>query len=275
MPSLPGLPPLPDLRIPLPMLVPNVPAPPATEADLKNSFDKAAKRSSKKTPGSVGIAITPVNSDETMSFGSVRTARAWSTLKVPVSIAAERANGAAVDDDVRKAIRKSDNDAAERLWDSLGGGARAVDGVTAVLREAHDVKTHVDSELDHPRSYPGYTHWRLAQQAVFGAHLQCLPDSGPVLDHMREVEANQKWGMKNVRKRGVTTAVKGGWGPATDATGKYVVRQLSVVTTPRGAFAVSMAALPTSGSFSDGTVMLNRIGKWVGDNMDVLPTGLC
>ncbi|MFC3243803.1 hypothetical protein ACFOJ6_17395 [Gordonia humi] len=60
-----------------------------------------------------------------------------------------------------------------------------------------------------------------------------------------------------------------------DATGKYVVRQLGVVTTPRGAFAVSMAALPSSGSFEDGIAMLNRVGGWVGANLNKLPVGGC
>ncbi len=255
----------------LPVL-PNVNVtPPASKAKLSKSFTRATRGLS----GSVGLAITPVGGDSTMSFGPVRTARAWSTLKVPVSIAAERVNGPRVAGDVRAAIRRSDNTAAEDLWDSMRSNSRAVDEVTAVLREGHDPRTHVASQIDRPSSYPGATQWTLARQARFGAHLPCLPDSSRVLGHMAAVESNQQWGVKILRQRGVSTAVKGGWGPVSDATGKYVVRQLGVVTTPRGAFAVSMAALPSSGSFDDGIAMLNRVGRWVGSNIGSMPVGTC
>ncbi|GEE00839.1 hypothetical protein nbrc107696_12850 [Gordonia spumicola] len=252
--------------------LPNLGAtPPASRAQLAPSFTKATRG----LPGAVGLAITPVGSDQTMSFGSIKTARAWSTLKVPVSIAAERVNGSRVAPDIRAAIRRSDNDAAERLWDSMRTERRAVDEVTAVLREGHDTGTHVASQADRPASYPGATQWTLARQSRFGAHLQCMPDARRVLGHMAVVESNQQWGVQTLKRRGVTTAVKGGWGPASDSTGKYVVRQLGVVTTPRGAFAVSMAALPTSGSFDDGTVMLNRVGTWIGANLSKFPVGAC
>ena len=92
---------------------------------------------------------------------------------------------------------------------------------------------------------------------------------------MGAVASNQQWGVKTLRTRGVRTAVKGGWGPASDATGKYVVRQLAVVTTPRGQLAVSMAALPRTGSFEDGTAMLDGLGRWIGANLSKLPVGRC
>ena len=263
---------LPNLPIPH---IPGLTPPPVSTPQLTKSFDRAARGIVKDVPGRLGVAITPVGGDATLSFGSLRTARAWSTLKVPVSIAAQRAHGAAVGADIAAAIRKSDNAAAEKLWGSLGGGQRSVDAVTAVIREGHDGTTHVNSEIDEPHSYPGATDWPLIGQSVFAAHLPCLPDSGPVLGHMRAVEANQRWGVKTLRKKGVTTAVKGGWGPVSDATGKYVVRQLAVVTTPTGQFAVSMAALPKSGSFEDGTAMLTRVGRWIGANLAKLPVGRC
>ncbi|GAA4665912.1 hypothetical protein GCM10023197_21200 [Gordonia humi] len=262
--------PLPPLPNPLPQLSPH-----ASQVALIKSFNTRSKAITAAIPGRIGLSITPVGGDEAMNFGTVRTARAWSTLKVPVSIAAERANGKKVVADIRPAIRASDNDAAERLWASMDDDKTAVADVTAVLREGHDSVTRIRSSLSRPSSYPGATNWTLEQQSVFGAHLPCLPDSSRVLGYMRTVESNQQWGVKTMRKRGVTTAVKGGWGPVNDATGKYVVRQLGVVTTPRGAFAVSMAALPSSGSFEDGIAMLNRVGGWVGANLNKLPVGGC
>lgn len=260
--------------VPLPNPLPQF-SPHASKVALIKSFNSRSRAIKKAIPGRIGLAITPVGTDDTISLGTVKTARAWSTLKVPVSIAAERANGKAVIGDIRSAIRASDNDAAERLWSSLGSDRLAVKRVSEVLQEDHDTDTRVLSSISTPSSYPGYTNWTLARQSVFGAHLPCLPDSGRVLGHMRNVDSNQRWGVKTMRKRGVTTAVKGGWGPVSDATGKYVVRQLGVVTTPRGAFAVSMAALPSSGTFEDGTAMLSRIGKWVSANLNRIPVGGC
>ncbi|WP_420040738.1 serine hydrolase [Gordonia sp. MP11Mi] len=260
--------------IPMPNVLPRL-SPHASQVDLVKSFNRRSRTITKAIPGRIGLAITPVGTDDTVNLGTVKTARAWSTLKVPVSIAAERANGKAVVGDIRSAIRASDNAAAERLWGSLGGDRLAVQRVSEVLEEEHDSDTRVLSSISRPSSFPGYTDWTLARQSVFGAHLPCLPDSGRVLGYMRTVEGNQKWGVKTMRKRGVTTAVKGGWGPVSDATGKYVVRQLGVVTTPRGAFAVSMAALPSSGTFDDGTAMLDRIGQWISANLNKLPVGDC
>lgn len=245
------------------------------KAQLDKSFRSLTKSMAKSLPGQVGIAITPVGGDVPISFGSLKSARAWSTLKVPVSIAAQRHVGAAALPQELKAIEFSDNPAAEDLWRVLGGGQRSVDAVTAVLREGHDLRTRVSSEVDQPRSYPGHTPWALADQAIFAAHLPCLPDTGQVLDYMGHVAPNQQWGVAQPRSRGVRAAVKGGWGPASDTNGKEVVRQLAVITTPRGQYGVSVAALPRSGSFADGTAMVTRVGKWLLRNLDKFPAGRC
>ncbi|WP_422560109.1 hypothetical protein [Gordonia sp. (in: high G+C Gram-positive bacteria)] len=248
-------------------------APVVSKAELDKSFRALTKSMATSLPGRVGVSITPVGGDLPTSFGSVKTARAWSTLKVPVSIAAQRKLGAAVLADEAKAIELSDNESAEKLWGLLGGGAPSVDAVTAVLREGHDVRTQVSSELTH--SFPGLTQWDLADQSIFAAHLPCLPDTGDVLDHMNHVAANQQWGVAKPAARGVTAAVKGGWGPAANGTGKNVVRQLAVISTPTGQYGVALAALPTSGSLTDGNAMVTRVGTWLLKNLGGFPAGNC
>ena len=225
--------------------------------------------------GRVGLAITPVGTDAVVRFGTLTTGRAWSTLKVPVSLAAERHGGAQVPAWETKAIRASDNDAAGELWGSLGGGRSSVNAVTAVLREGHDLTTHVSSEIDGPDSYPGYTQWAVADQSRFAANLPCMAGTAHLLSLMSTVESNQDWGIRKISRTGVTTAVKGGWGPVNSNTGKYVVRQLGIITTQRGQVGVSMIAVPRSGSFSDGTRMLTRMGTWLGRNVRLLPMGRC
>ncbi|MGV9710681.1 hypothetical protein ACWDTI_08450 [Gordonia sp. NPDC003424] len=271
-PMVPGLPPLPPLPEPIAKLL-APPVPPSKK--LAADFAALQKSMRKSLPGQVGLAVVPIGSDRVINLGTVRSGRAWSTLKVPVSLAAERMNGPSIADKENKAITLSDNDAAGDLWGSLGGGPASVDAVTKVLREGHDMRTHVLSEVDTPPSYPGYTQWALADQARFGAHLPCMPGSETVIRLMSSVAPNQNWGATKLGQSRAVTAVKGGWGPATDKSPGYLVRQLGIITTTNGQVAVSMAALPRSGRFEDGTAMLNRVGQWLGRNLVRLPMGRC
>ncbi|MGB3697110.1 MAG: hypothetical protein WBA05_06730 [Gordonia sp. (in: high G+C Gram-positive bacteria)] len=265
-----------------PPLLPNVlPRVPGLEAllppppvDLGKSFARLTKDITKAVPGRVGVAITATGSGEPAFFGTVRTARAWSTLKAPVAVAAERAAVEGLPTMEAKSIRDSDNDAAEAIWAALGDTRQAAEAVGAVLREGGDHRTQVSSELNRPASFPGATRWATTDQSVFAANLPCLPGADRVVANMAEVGPNQKWGLA-AGKRGVSTAVKGGWGPVSDRTGKYVVRQLAVVTAARGTVGVSLVALPASGSLTDGAAMLTRVGDWVQRNLAHLPAGRC
>lgn len=269
-PGIPGLPPLPE---PIARLfTPPVPI----DKKLTRDFSAMQKSMRRSLPGSVGVAIVPIGSDRAISLGTLKTGRAWSTLKVPVSLAAQRHSGAGVAAMENKAIVISDNDAAGKLWGSLGGGVASVQAVTAVLREGHDARTRVSSEADNPPSYPGYTMWALADQARFGAHLPCMPGSETIIRLMSSVAPNQQWGVARLgRAKGAVTAVKGGWGPATARSPGYLVRQLGIITTTRGQFAVALAAVPRSGKFEDGTKMLNRVGSWLEKYVTTLPVGRC
>lgn len=267
---LPALPPLPE-----PFASWFTPPEPV-EKKLAKSYAALQKSMKKSLPGQLGVAIAPIGGDQVISFGSLKAGRAWSTMKVPVSLAAQRKRGPAVAMMEDKAITFSDNDAAGELWGVLGGGHASVDAVTAVLREGHDTRTHVSSEVDTPASFPGYTSWALRDQALFGAHLPCLPGSENIIRLMSDVAPNQQWGIAKVgRNQGAVTAVKGGWGPATSKSGAHLVRQLGVISTVDGQVAVSMAAIPRSGSFTDGTKMLTRLGNWLGTNLTELPKGRC
>lgn len=267
---LPALPPLPE-----PFASWFTPPEPV-DKKLARSYAALQKSMKKSLPGQLGVAIVPVGGDQVISLGSLKAGRAWSTMKVPVSLAAQRKRGPAVATMEDKAITFSDNDAAGELWGALGGGRASVDAVTAVLREGHDTRTHVSSEIDTPASYPGYTSWALRDQALFGAHLPCLPGSEHIIRLMSDVAPNQQWGIARVgRDKGAVTAVKGGWGPATSRSGGHLVRQLGIISTVDGQVAVSMAAIPRSGSFTDGTKMLTRLGNWLGKNLAELPKGRC
>lgn len=254
--------------------LPSLPGLPAPGIDLQKSFAKVSKSITKATPGTIGVAVTATGSGEPVFFGTVKTARAWSTLKAPVAVAAEREHVKNLGVMEGKAIRDSDNTSAEAIWGSLGTTAHAIDAAQAVLRDGGDLRTRIASELDKPRSYPGATQWATTDQSIFAANLPCIASSAPVLRNMSRVGPNQRWGVAK-GKKGVRTAVKGGWGPVSDATGKYVVRQLATVTTARGIVGVSLVAIPKSGTFEDGQKMLTRAGNWVQAHLKDMPAGQC
>ncbi|MCF8605658.1 hypothetical protein L5I01_20075 [Gordonia sp. HY442] len=219
----------------------------------------------------VGLAVAPVGGGDVSTFGDQTPQVAWSTIKVPLVMAAERANGPSQAES--SAIINSDNSAAETLWASLGSNDEAAAAVTAVLREGGDEKTTVPSQKLRPEySIFGQTTWPLANAATFAANLPCLPDSGHVVSLMGEVAGNQQWGVEAIPAR--TTAVKGGWGPS--ASGGYVVRQLGLVTLRNGTrTAVAMSTYSPGASMDSGIAALNTVGSWVGRHLASLPSGRC
>lgn len=67
------------------------------------------------------------------------------------------------------------------------------------------------------------------------------------------------------------TAFKGGWGPNPD--GSYLTRQLGLVTTDRGQFAVAIAV--DGVDFETGTSTLTAMGAALAQNATAVPAGSC
>lgn len=220
----------------------------------------------------VGLAIAPVGGRAVpaLSLGDQMTRVAWSTIKVPLAIAAERANGPSAAETM--AIVNSDNASAEQLWESLGTSDRAATAVTAVLREGGDRQTVVPSQQRRAGFTTfGQTLWSLPNAATFTANVPCLPGSAHVVQLMGQVAGNQQWGVEVMRSP-VSTAVKGGWGPG-EASG-YLVRQIGLIRFRDGrATAIAMSAV--GGSMSDGIVALNTLAEWLDHQIRRLPRGRC
>lgn len=238
-------------------------APPA--GDLAGSFADLEQ----STDAAIGVAIAPVGGgDRPLTFGEWTAGPAWSTIKVPLAIAALRASPS-LTDAAAAAITRSDNSAAETLWASLGDPSAAAGSVEAVLRETGD-PTIVESRKVRPEfSAFGQTLWSLTNQAGFLAAATCNPQNRPVIDLMTEVAGDQRWGLGTVP--GAT--IKGGWGP--DTSGSYLVRQIGIVDTPTGQAAVALAAAPASGSFDDGVRTLDSVADWLLTHNAELPSGTC
>jgi hypothetical protein len=234
--------------------------------DLEASFEESARTSS----ATVGMVVTPVGrGGPTLRLGDWSyIGPAWSTIKVPLAIAAVRRQ-TSDPSLVEAAIIESDNAAADQLWTDLGGPETASGHVEEVLSMAGDT-TEVEAERVRPGfSAFGQTRWPLPEQAVFMSNAVCDPSSDAIVDLMGRIAADQRWGLGVLPE----ARFKGGWGPSLD--GAYLVRQMGVVDTPAGRVAVAMTALPSSGTFADGTAALTSIAKWLAQHVGELPSGEC
>ncbi len=220
--------------------------------------------------GHYGMAAMPVGGERILTFGDWTTGPAWSTMKVPLVIAAQRRDPDASTYAMTLAIISSDNAAADTLWQGLGSPQEAAKAVEAVLREGGDSKTAVPatrSRAEH--SAFGQAEWSLSEQARFASRLPCLPQSETVMDLMGQIVPNHRWGLGAFRG----AEFKGGWGP--DASGDYLVRQFGIIDGPTGKIAVAFAAQPDSGSFAEGMSALDKMATLISEHLDELSGGKC
>jgi hypothetical protein len=237
--------------------------------DARRSFSRVAAQH----PGKLGVALTPVGwGAEPETIGSFQTGVAWSTAKVPLAIAVLQDAPSATDRaDVKSALTVSDNAAALRLWQRLGGGDTAASATQNVLRQAGDTQTVVEPKVLRSGFTPfGQTQWSLANQARFMASIDCVPQGGEVLKTMRDVSPAQRWGLGSI---GASPAFKGGWGPGVSpgVGSGYLDRQMGVVTLNGQRVAVAIAALPSAGSHQAGIAALDAVSSWV--EQEIKPPG--
>jgi hypothetical protein len=86
---------------------------------------------------------------------------------------------------------------------------------------------------------------------------------------MRNLGGNQQWG----RAPFADVAAKGSWGPESD--GRYLVRQLALVTNDSGTFGASLTAKPGDGSVETGQAMMDALGSWMRVRSDDIAGGHC
>ena len=242
-------------------------APPTQGATLAADF----ARLETKLHAVAGIAVSAVgNGQAPIMLGDWEHGPAWSTIKVPLIIAALRQeNPPTVTDAMTAAITESDNAAAESIWASLGDPVTAARKVEAVLRQTGD-STTVQSQKVRPEFTAfGQTDWSLTDQARFTSVAVCDSANAPVFALMGRVQPDQRWGIGTVPG----AQFKGGWGPSP--TGSYLVRQLGVLPAPNGRIAVTLAAQPASGKFDDGTAALDEMASWLTAHLGALPAGQC
>jgi beta-lactamase class A len=250
---------------------PPAPAPIDTPRDDPAQFATDLTKLIDGIDADVGLVVSAVGSEQPIAtVGEWRSGPAWSTIKVPLAIAALREeNPAQITEEMTAAITRSDTAAAESIWRGLGDPLTAAHKVEELLREAGDPTT-VESQRVRPEFTAfGQTEWSLSDQAQFLTWAACDVSSAPVVSLMGQVESDQRWGLGVVQG----AQIKGGWGPGLDGT--YLARQIGVISTPRGMTAVAMAVATASGGLEDGTAALTQIATWLKDHVDALPAGHC
>src|SRR5262249_53374304 len=157
-----------------------------------------------------------------------------------------------------KAITESDNPASEKLWTQLGEPVAAAQQVQAIIAEAGDTGTVVESQRVRPGFTAfGQTRWSLARQAQFAAQLPGIPGAADVVDLMHHLVTGQRWGLA---ARGI--AAKGGWGPGSTGA-DYLVRQFGIMRTAAGHIGVALAAEAHDGAFDTGVDLINTMTDWL------------
>lgn len=218
--------------------------------------------------GFTGIAVTPVGGGgQVETAGAWTTGVAWSTIKVPLAVAAARSAPQALEAS-SSAITSSDNAAAQALWEGLGGGGTSAAAVGAVLAEGGDATSQVPAQITRPGyTIFGQTRWSLADQARFGSRLPCLVGAARVVDLMGQISPDQTWGLGRIPG----ARFKGGWGPGE--SGGYLVRQFGLVPGAGGDVAVAIATdAPT---FEAGIATLSGVADALSARVAAMPGGSC
>lgn len=193
-------------------------APDTSGEEVKDSYDLDAELRSVvadvESEYDVQAGASVADQQGTFNAGLRGKEPAWSTVKVPIAIAALR-DGASPEL-VDLAIKESDNDAAYALWSHVQWTeGDAGSAVKSLLKE-------YDSTGEFAEPF-GYSTWLLEEQAKFGAHLPCIPEAEQVYDAMDDIVEWQDNGLDRLPH----TRAKGGWGLSEEDNG-YTHRQIGV-----------------------------------------------
>lgn len=244
-----------------------------TSGLLRPGATESFSRLARSLDGDIGLAVRHVGQGSFVQLGNLQSGAAWSTIKVPIAARVIEDAGTVSTTTgalVASAITASDNAAAAELWEQLtsthGGPSGAAAATGELLSAAGDSDTVVSTVGRDGFSPYGQTDWSLAGQTRFMSALaaSCVaPNAANELRRlMGDIVSNQRWGLGAV---GADAYFKGGWGPGED--GRYLVRQMGVVSYDRGAVAVAMAATADDGQLGTGTSALTSLAEWLVDHV--------
>lgn len=219
-----------------------------------HELDDAIVKIERATNTTVGLSL--YDGDVTTKAGSVSSLPAWSTIKVPMSFAAQE--HCEYDEDalsglIESAIEISDNDATDQLWYCLDAAGGAQD----YLRD------EIGSKIDVAW---GRTEWPLPAQARYAWDISQRSDvnRNEVVEHMRHIDEEQSWGLGEL---GIP--FKGGWGDVEE-DGSWQSRQMGFGDINGVLYGIAVGAVSDNGSFQDTVDAIDAVvGVLTGDKRAV------
>lgn len=232
-------------------------------AELEDDFDDLVDEVAQEHGGVAGIVVT--DGARSAAAGAEGTHSVWSTIKVPIAIAATR-NGTGDEDLIDLAITESDNDASWMLWNSLGDTRDAALQVEQVMLDGGGPGDVYDAVTNLAGSPTGNAEWALAEQAKFATNLKCLDGADETYEAMGEIVEWQRDGLGTIDG----ARFKGGWSEeyveGTPIT--YTYRQFGVIETADGNVGVAILAYPEDGTHETAGEMLDALAEHVDTLLD-------
>jgi len=238
------------IRLPLPLTTPKPGqhkqvAPPA---DVQGQLNRLVADVVARHGGRAAVSVG------SFTAGDNRPEPAFSTMKVPLSIAALRQDPAFYHD-AEIAVTRSDNPAAHRMFARVPATS-----YERVIQEA-------GARTTTPAAYQMGTMWTTSDQAAFASGLRCVAGHEPVLDMMGRVVDYQRWGLGRIGG----ARFKGGW---NYYQGGHLARQFGLIPGPNGDIAVAITAHSPKGH-EGSFAMLNELADGLSAMRGDLPTSRC
>ena len=238
------------IRLPLPLTTPK---PGKTQhvapaVDVQAQLDRLVADVVGRHGGRATVAVG------SFTAGDNRPEPAFSTMKVPLAIAALRQNQAFYPD-AEAAVTRSDNPAAHHMFGQVPAA-----GYEGVIREA-------GARTTTPAGYQMGTLWTTSDQAEFASGLRCIAGHEPVLDMMGRIVDYQHWGLGRIGG----ARYKGGW---NYHEGGHLARQFGLIPGPHGDIAVAITAHSPKG-YEGSFAMLDELADGLSAMRGDLPTSRC
>lgn len=214
-----------------------------------------------------GVYLEDLKTGTTYSYQGDYASQSASMAKpMIVAMALRKAGGVAQlsaenQDNARKAITHSDNDAAQALWDYAGGGP----AYTALAADLGMTSTHLDQGKPTQWSWTWTTpadQVKLLDVLAGGKSSALTADEAKyIYDLMGQVEDDQTWGVGQPKSATVSVHLKNGWVQFKSSDGLWAVNSIGTVTGDGRDY--RLAIMTRDSDFDTGRELTSTVGKWV------------
>ncbi|PFG15910.1 beta-lactamase class A [Propionicimonas paludicola] len=214
-----------------------------------------------------GVYLEDLKSHTTYSYRGDYSSQSASMAKpMIVAMALRKAGGVAQlspenQENARKAITHSDNDAAQALWDYAGGGP----AYTALAADLGMTNTHLDQAKPTQWSWTWTTpadQMKLLDVLAGGTSSALTAEEAKfIYDLMGQVEDDQTWGVGQPKSGTVSVHLKNGWVQFKSSDGLWAVNSIGTVSGDGRDYRLAVMTRDTD--FDTGRELTSMVGKWV------------